>query len=110
MTLGDLIKELGKADPNRVLPDGFMGPHSYRGDYCDLAFEPKKDVPVGVMLADARGALGQTYSGYKGGDFLMSEYTPVHLASYGETGEEIGPLLLRLMLNQPAPTTEAADG
>lgn len=107
MTLGELIEELEKADPNRVLPDGFIRPHSYRGDYCDLAFVPKSNVPIGVMLANAKSALGQTYDGYKGGDFLMDEYTSVHLANYGQTGEEIGPLLLRLMLNQPTPTEPA---
>lgn len=66
------------------VPQGFNRPHSYRGYYDRVAFEPvRKPMTVEFMLAAAKGALGKTFRGYKGGDYLMDENTPVHLASYG---------------------------
>lgn len=102
MTLGDLIKALEKADPERVVPFGFSGPHSYRGIYADLAFEPAFDVTIAHMLQAARSALGKTFTGYKGGEFLMDEDTDCWIAEYGHTGEYIGDLLLAYMLHDPA--------
>jgi hypothetical protein len=51
------------------------------------------------MLQNALEALGSTYTGYKGGDYLMTEYTSCYIANYGECGEEIGPILLSYMLD-----------
>lgn len=99
MTLGDLITALEAQDPLRKVPLGFASPHSYRGTYAELAFEPKAGVTVGEMLASARSALGATYEGWKGGDFTMVRYTGCWLAEHGHgEGETIGPLLLTLML------------
>ena len=110
MTLAELITVLEAADPNLVLPDGFTNPHSYRGDYMDLAFEPASNVTVGQMLADARSALGTTYQGWKGGDFEMRDYTDCWLSMEGSaSGDSIGPLLLRLML-AAGKTAPAAAG
>ena len=97
MTLGELIQFLEVRDPERIVPIGFASPHSYRGFYEDLAFEPAKNVTVGSMLACARDALGRTFTGYKGGEFKMNEYTDIWLANYGDTGESIGPILLSFM-------------
>jgi hypothetical protein len=96
--LGDLIKQLAAADQSLVLPHGFHKPHSYRGYYTDLAFEPTTNVTVAQMLKDARTALGSTYQGYKGGDFTMGEYSDCWLAEYGSEGDGIGSLLIVLML------------
>lgn len=98
MTLGELITALEAADPNQIVEHGFTHPHSYRGDYMDLAFEPATDVPVHQLLACARSALGATYHGYKGGEFLMDEHADCWLAKYGDLGETLGPLLVKLML------------
>lgn len=99
MTLGELITALEAAPADKVLPLGFASPHSYRGFYEQLAFEPKVRVPVGEMLAAARSALGRTYEGWKGGDFTMTDYTDCWLAVEGHgDGESIGPILLTLML------------
>lgn len=98
MTLSELITELESRDPAQVLPLGFTNPHSYRGYYECLAFEPARGVTVGAMLADARRALGRVFTGYKGGRFEMHEYTNVYLARYGNTGEGLGPTLLALLL------------
>jgi len=109
MMLGDLITALEQADPDLVVPWGFRGPHSYRGDYDQLAFEPAANVSVGEMLADARSALGATYTGYKGGEYTtMDEYTDCWIAPYGTgMGETIGPMLLRYMI---APATPGVAG
>lgn len=99
MTLGELIAALEKPDPSRKVPLGFASPHSYRGIYAELAFEPKADVTVGEMLASARSALGATYEGWKGGEYTMTGYTDCWLAEHGHgAGETIGPVLLTLML------------
>lgn len=98
MTLAELIGILEKADPARVAPVGFSNPHSYRGYYCCVAFEPKENTTVAEMLESAKSALGATFAGYKGGEYKMSEWTDVYLAEYGHSGESIGPILLAYML------------
>lgn len=100
MTLGELIEFLETKDLDKIVPLGFYNPHSYRGNYYDLAFEPKENVTVGQMLASARDAGGKTYNGWKGGEYKMDEYTDVWLAEQGSTGESIGPILLRYMLKE----------
>ena len=94
MTLGDLIATLEKADPDKIVPVGFSNPHSYRGIYTDVAFEPTPNVTIGSMLAAARSAVGATFEGWKGGDFTMNEYTDCWLAREGCTGDQLGPMLL----------------
>lgn len=95
----DLIEVLEAEDPALVVPDGFSGPHSYRGYYECLAVGPDRDTTVGAMLADLRGAIGNVYQGYKGGDYRMSEWTEVYLSEYGcASGETLGVKLLRYML------------
>ena len=99
MTLSELIERLEKADPKTVVRNGFSTAHSYRGYYEDLAFEPATYVTVEHMLTCAKAALGETYCGWKGGEYLMHEYTEVWVAEHGSTGEALGPLLLSYMLN-----------
>jgi hypothetical protein len=101
MTLGELITRLESEDPARSVMRGFDCAHSYRGFYDQLAFRPQSNVSIGDMLAEARSAVGTVYSGYKGGEFLMSRDTTVWLAQYGNLGEEIGPNLIRMMLGDP---------
>ena len=100
MLLKELIKYLENEDPKLVVPMGFNEPHSYRGFYGDLAFEPAGNVTVGEMLKLAKEALGRTYSGWKGGQFKMNGFTDVHLAEWGHTGEGIGIILLNYMLGK----------
>ena len=71
MTLGELIEELKRHDRNKIVPMGFHHPHSYRGYYDQLAFEPARNITVGEMLNCAQEALNTTYPGWKGGDFTM---------------------------------------
>lgn len=85
-TLGEVIAHLQTLPPDMVVAQGFAHPHSYRGYYEDLAFEPAGNVTVKAMLADAERALGSVFTGYKGGDYTMDERTDCWLASYGDTG------------------------
>lgn len=98
MNLMKLIERLQKADKNRIVPMGFNNPHSHRGDYCQLAFEPAINIKVEEMLKCAEDSLGETFTGYKGGEFNMHEYTECFIANYGECGEEISEILLDYML------------
>lgn len=98
-SLGELIEALKAADPNAVVRYGFGNPHSYRGYYDELAFEPVSSTTVAAMLAAAESAMGTTYQGWKGGDFKMDSYTSVWLSTEGSgNGETMGRLLLALML------------
>lgn len=111
MTLGELIAMLSRHDPNKVVRCGFGAPHSYRGYYEQLAFEPMERVRVGDMLADATSALGATFEGYKGGEYRMDEETDCWLAFWGMSGEMLGSRLLGYMLADvvPAPTDEGEE-
>jgi len=103
MTLGALINKLEEYPREQVVVKGFKNPHSYRGYYEQLAFEPADNTTVGEMLDSARSALGETFPGWKGGDFEMGEYTDCHLANWGKCGEEMGPVLLGYMLGEYRP-------
>ncbi len=105
MTLGELIAWLEVRDPTTRVPIGFARPCSYRGYYEDLAFEIEENTTIGDMLAAAKTALGATFTGYKGGEYVMDADARVWLvAHYRETGEDIGPVLLAYMTGQlPGP-------
>ena len=89
MKLKDLIRILRKADPCTVVAQGFGSGRSYRGSYDQIAFKPAQNTTVREMLEHAEAAIDQTYSGYKGGDYTMTGETPVWIAEYGQSGEEI---------------------
>lgn len=98
MVLKELIEFLESQPADKVVPIGFSRPHSYRGYYECLAFQPKENVTCGEMLEDAKSALGKTFEGYKGGEYVMGEYTDVYIAEHGNTGEQIGPILMGYMV------------
>lgn len=98
MVLSDLISCLEKVDQDTVIPFGFNNPHSYRGSYQHLAFEPANDVSVGEMLDGAKRAVGAEYEGWKGGEYVMDEDTEVYLSFEGRTGVEISFILLGYMV------------
>lgn len=102
-SLGELIEALEARDPNEAVAYGFGVPHSYRGYYDELAFEPVPNTTVLSMLAAAREAEDATYQGWKGGDYTMSSYTPVWIAERGDTGETLGRVMLGLMLSGSQP-------
>lgn len=65
-------------------------PDSYRGYYSDLYFERHDGTRlVAELLAECKDAMGQVFTGYKGGDFLMGALTPLWVASYGRCGQKL---------------------
>ena len=89
LTLGKLIDRLKQLPPNSPV-QAITNAHSYRGYYCDLAFELTGEMGVAKdSLAVALSVLGEVFTGYKGGDYLMDESTPVWIANYGECGQKI---------------------
>lgn len=89
MTLGTLLKAL--CDMRGIdLVEGFKRPHSYRGYYEDLAFEPAGErMKVCDLIAICRSAIGKTFEGWKGGHYEMDEKTPVWIAERGEIGKKL---------------------
>jgi len=106
VNLGTLIATLESIPPDTVAANGFANPHSYRGYYDQLAFEPVPNLTVATMLAEARKAMGATYQGWKGGDYTMGAGTTVWLADEGSTGVPITETDLRLIAD-PGPTVTA---
>jgi len=86
MTLGKMINAL-EGMPEDAEVTNLHDPHSYRGYYCDLAFEQGNGFrPANDLLVDCKEAMGRIFEGYKGGEFMMGESTPIWLVSHGSTG------------------------
>lgn len=100
MYLTELIKRLEQEDPELILSPGWHNPHSWRGSYSELAFEPKGSATVGECLVAARSADGATYQGWKGGDYTMHGFSDVYLAERGEIGDAMSGLLLDLLIEK----------
>ncbi len=85
MTLGEYIAALEAVpDRTRICAPGLSRAHSWRGRYEELAFEPVAFATVGQMLAEARAADGHRFHGYKGGAYVMTRETEVHVESWGK--------------------------
>lgn len=106
MNLGTLIEELKKysktqkvclISPNNTefSPTGIFS--CYRGYYDELSinitpYDPKKTLTVGKFITLLKKQVGKTYSGYKGGEYIMHECTPCWLSvgSYDNTQWKVG--------------------
>lgn len=92
MTLGEIIQILSRKDPDKTVTFDFVhfrpaGIHSYRGYYDQLAIGyGHDDITVSGLLDLCRSAVGKTFQGYKGGDYVMSGDTPVWVANHNESG------------------------
>lgn len=94
LTLGSLIERLKVIEKTKIVKfstgENVGGEFSYRGYYSDLCFDTSdRQKTVGEFLMQADSALGKAYTGYKGGDFVMGEDTPLWKAEYGDCGEAI---------------------
>ena len=108
MTLGEMIiklegiiehvKVIEKDRPQYQDPDvmfdfEYLRPvclSSWRGSYSELAIEfsgEGKWLKASEFLIMLKEAVGKTYEGYKGGDFVMGKATPVWVANYGNSGD-----------------------
>ena len=92
LTLGELIAKLEQHDPDSIVcfesatfPNYYPGSYdSYRGYYEMLAIS-RSDIPatVGQFLKASLDAVGETFTGYKGGEYTMTRHTPVWVSDYG---------------------------
>lgn len=96
MSLGELIDALKKFDSKKPV---FMSDDnhpakidSYRGSYDQLAISTDGQESFGTVgeFVDAlESCVGDTFMGYKGGDFVMDRSTPVNFAKWGECGPQV---------------------
>lgn len=91
MKLGELIDTLKALPPTHdVKFDNGRVPTdicSWRGSYDELTIdsEPGADrMSVKALLSLAKSADGDTFTGYKGGEYVMNRDTPVWADPYGE--------------------------
>lgn len=98
MTLGQLVRALELAPRDRVVRRGLTHPHSYRVYSRDIGFELGGPISIGGMLGVVRSALGETFEAWKGGEYTMGPDVDVHVAAWGEPGDDLGPLLLEFLL------------
>lgn len=94
LVLGELILKL-EAIENKKLPvifdDGKYHPvsvDSWRGSYCELAIEYSGEgarLKLADFLKILKDTIGETFTGYKGGDYVMGKTTPVWVANYGDS-------------------------
>lgn len=67
--------------------NGIGNPHSYRGYYSDLAFEISTEPKtLSKTLEMVTGCLECCFGGWKGGEFIMKENTPLWIAEQGCSG------------------------
>ena len=110
-TLGEVILLLEAQPQDNLIRIDHEGGHpthfnSYRGYYRFLAIDyGEEPITVAGLLNKAKFADGQTFSGYKGGDFFMSRKTLVFVAPYGETGR----MLVDITTNGNVTTIHTAE-
>jgi hypothetical protein len=94
MTLGELVSALKRKDQDAWITFDFVhfrpagGVHSYRGYYEDLAigYESGGDTKVRDVVKWLEEANGQSFYGYKGGEYVMDSETAVWVANHNESG------------------------
>lgn len=104
LTLGEMILKLEslpknyknykeKETPKKVVfqfeyltPTGVS---SWRGSYRELAleFDGDKSFTHEEFTNLLKETVGNTFQGYKGGDYVMGKNTPIWVANYGNSGE-----------------------
>lgn len=107
LTLGEMILKLEPiVEKYKDLPDDkqptvnydfeYLFPtsiDSWRGSYAELALDftgydnsNKRPMKVPDFLKMLKDTVGKEFTGYKGGEFVMSKHTPVWVANYGNSG------------------------
>ena len=91
LTLGNVLEELNKyysyLNVTDVHGNGICNPHSYRGIYEHVAFEPTTDAAqVGEVINMIKdNVLNLPFYGYKGGEFTMTTDSFAWISFYGMT-------------------------
>jgi len=91
LILGELIAKLESKRPDDSVVFDFDNMHptslcSWRGSYDELAIEYSNKgelLTVDTFLTMLKSAVGATYEGYKGGEFVMGRQTPLWVDNYG---------------------------
>jgi hypothetical protein len=90
-TLGEFIDELKRFKATAQIRFDFCSFEpayfdSYRGFYDHLALGYKRDykATVGSVLKMAEDAVGDSFTGWKGGTYTMDRKTPVWVANQGD--------------------------
>jgi hypothetical protein len=100
MTVGKIIKDLESMNlkmengEDKIVVFDFcnFSPttlDSWRGSYDELALgyhDIYKEVKAKDLLNNFKEAIGKTFIGYKGGEFIMNKDTPLWVANYGHSG------------------------
>lgn len=63
---------------------------SWRGIYAELALGWSDDegfANVGELVAHLKSCIGKQFTGYKGGEYVMTPFTEVHCDNYGRCSE-----------------------
>lgn len=99
-TIGDLIANLETEPQDNDISFNFCGLNptgvaSFRGSYDQLAISFADEYPepkVKNVLASLKKAMefGNTFEGYKGGDYQMEADTLLWVANYGQTNAYTG--------------------
>ncbi len=109
LTLGKLIAEIEKCelkissghfktvdfDFGSAIPTRLA---SWRGSYAELALGYKlsgrdaydrnnnNSITADILIQNLKEAIGKSFEGWKGGDFIMNEDTPVWVSNPGDSG------------------------
>ncbi len=85
LTLGAMIAALEAMPPDAQVAN-LRDMDSYRGYYSDLYFERHDGTrPAAELLAECKAAMGQVFTGYKGGDYVMGALTPLWISTHGHS-------------------------
>ncbi len=110
MTLSSVIAGLRDLPRTAKVRRGFANPHSYRGYYEELAVEPAEAVSVASMIQALESAKGETFYGWKGGEYLMGDTTGVWIAVEGSTGVPVTDHWLDLIRLEISSGVERVEG
>lgn len=89
VSLKELIEIFKECPEGVVFKRGFEDAHSYRGYYDQLAVEPTEGTKIEDMIETLENAVGESFTGYKGGSFLMYGSEKVYLSFYGRCSGDI---------------------
>lgn len=88
-TIGKLLLTLKNEEKETVVIGVSSKGDSYRGYYTDFALYPGNTTVEELQVYLEDSILGKTFEGYKGGDYVMDEDTPIWCADYGNCGKPI---------------------
>lgn len=96
MTIESALEELDKFPDDYVTDYGWVEAYSYRGFYQELSVDEGRTT-IAQCKEVLQTAVGGTFIGYKGGEFVMKMSTGVWLAPWGDTGIPLTKDRFRLM-------------